>query len=246
MQGVDEPGLGRGTGDGHRAGVRGVGEQRAQQHDVADLQLQHQPDQLAAERPPPHVRLDPVHQDDVLAVRQPRPRHPGGGPGDAAGLAVAHLHDRAGDLEVVVVVRIELGDGHRLPGRLRWAITPLAASPGVVPPSKAATSTGSTSSGTLSSSTTRCLLPTPWYSVTDGGRHSRGGGPGHDRWLSAYVLTVTYPTLRRADPALYARGGTTSRSGHLPLGVVWTISTSQGSGATGWPGRTRGCGPRGC
>jgi len=106
--------------------MRRVGQQRAEQDDELHAQGLQTLDQFLAERPPAHVRLDPVHQDDVPA--QPRGRHglvgrvrvgdrdPRRGPDQALGVTALDLDDRPVDLEVVVVLGIDGADRGRLPG----------------------------------------------------------------------------------------------------------------------------------
>jgi len=109
--------VGGGRRHRHRTGVRRIGEQRTEQHDELGTQLGEGVDQIGAESAPAHIRLDAVHQDQV-AVQPGRMRHgqPGGRPGQAASAAVGDLKHRPGDLEIVVVLRIDLADRLSFPG----------------------------------------------------------------------------------------------------------------------------------
>ena len=101
---------GRG-GQRDRAGVRDVGEQRAEHDHHADVELVGDVDELGDERPPADVRLDAPHQHDVAAPEHlPGHRDLRGRPGQVALAVGADAHERAVDLEVVVVLRVERGE----------------------------------------------------------------------------------------------------------------------------------------
>ncbi len=118
VQPVGQGGVRGGRRHRHRAGVRGVGQQRAEQHHGLHLQLGERRDQLAAEAPPAHVRLDAVHQHHVAAQSLGRATLSRVvGQTRSVGLPVGDFHHRPGDLEVVEVLGIDLADGPRIPGR---------------------------------------------------------------------------------------------------------------------------------
>jgi hypothetical protein len=122
--------LGVRRADGHRdrPGVRGVGEQRAEQDDHLHAQALQALHEFFAEGPPAHVRLDAVHQHDIAGQPGGRPglvsrvhgagpgeREPRGGPDQPLGPPALDLDDRPVDLEVVEVLGIDGADGGRLP-----------------------------------------------------------------------------------------------------------------------------------
>ena len=121
-----ELGVRRADGHRHRAGVRRVGEQRAEQDDHLHAEALQALHQLLAEGAPAHVRLDAVNQDHVAG--QPGGRHgligrlgagerdPGRRPDQPLGLPAFDLDYRPVDLEVVEVLGIDGADGSRLPG----------------------------------------------------------------------------------------------------------------------------------
>ena len=84
-----------------------------------------------------------------LAPGRAAHRQPGGRPLDPPGDPVHHADGRPGHLEVVVVVRVDLGQRVASQVSSRCSMAALAASPASFQPSKAATSTGSTRSRVL-------------------------------------------------------------------------------------------------
>lgn len=103
--------------DRHRPGVRGVAEQCAEDDDHLHAQLMGVAEDLVAERPPAHARLDTAHQHQVpglLPGVRPDHREPGRRPSD---LAHAALQGNGGPvhLEVVVVLGVERGEDLALP-----------------------------------------------------------------------------------------------------------------------------------
>src|SRR3954454_10126933 len=117
-----------------RPGVWRVGEQRTERHDNAHIEIPNDAEQLGAERAPPHVRLDAVHEHQVevgtgrAAVGEARRR-----PGDAPRNAVDERHRRPVDLEVVIVVRVEFGERLGVPDQFEMLHRSARGVPGVVP-----------------------------------------------------------------------------------------------------------------
>ena len=112
-----ELGIGGGRGHRHRAGMRGVREQRAEQDHQLHAEVGERADQLIAEGTPAHIGLDPVHQHQIAAgALRAGQRQPGSRPDQPVGPAVGDLHHRTGHLEVVEVLRIDGADGAGLPG----------------------------------------------------------------------------------------------------------------------------------
>jgi hypothetical protein len=89
--------------------VRDVGEQRPERHDQLDAELLRQVRDLARERPPAGVRLDPEQEDRVALLSGD-----GGvvedvlGPVDVPGDAVLEPDVRANGLEVVELLRVDV------------------------------------------------------------------------------------------------------------------------------------------
>jgi hypothetical protein len=113
--------------------VRDVGQQRAERDDLLAAEVGGHGEQLGAERAPSHVRLDAAQQHDV-AVVETRHGQPGGGPLDAADGVFVDAHERAVDLEVVVLVGVEGSDGLAVPHPLEMLDPGGGRLAGVVPP----------------------------------------------------------------------------------------------------------------
>ena len=125
----------RGRRHRHRAGMRRIGQQRAEQHHRLRAKIVKRLHQLGGEPPPAHVGLDTVHEHDVPAhVVRGGHGQPGGGPDQPVGPALGHLHHRPGHLEVVVVLRVDSPDLGGLPGHAQVIHHPAGRFPGIVPP----------------------------------------------------------------------------------------------------------------
>jgi hypothetical protein len=105
----------RGCGDGKGPGVRHICQEGAQGHEGGDAHLLGELEQLDGERTPAHRRFDALDQEDVTVKGGGGgEQDAGGGPADPA-LAVIQDDPGAADLEVVVVLRVDGGDGLGLP-----------------------------------------------------------------------------------------------------------------------------------
>jgi hypothetical protein len=121
-----ELGVRRADGHRHWAGVRRVGEQRAEQDDHLHAEALQALHQLLTEGAPAHVRLYAMNQYHVAG--QPGGRHgrvgrlgtgdrdPGRRPDKPLGLPALDLDYRPVDLEVVEILGIDGADWSRLPG----------------------------------------------------------------------------------------------------------------------------------
>ena len=118
----------------HRAGVRGVGQQRAQDDDGLHVELVGDRQQLRAEGAPAHVGLHAVHQHDVAvragrtAVRDPHRR-----PHQLPGHPVDLPNHRPVDLVVVVGLVVDLHDRLGFPDRVQVLQRVAGRVTGVVP-----------------------------------------------------------------------------------------------------------------
>ncbi len=116
LEPVDQLRLGGGAGDRDRPGVRGVGEQRAEGDHQLAAEVVAGREQLGAELPPLHVRLDAAHQDDVaVEVGRRGDRELGAGPGDPPVPGRVGADHRPVDLEVVELVGVDRADDPGVP-----------------------------------------------------------------------------------------------------------------------------------
>src|SRR5918996_3486466 len=103
----------------YRTRVGHVGQQCSERDDAFDAELRCQAEQLGTEGPPPDVRLDAPDQDNVAArALRPGKRDTGSGPVQASHARLVHGDGRTVDLEVVVLLGVELGEGDGLPRHL--------------------------------------------------------------------------------------------------------------------------------
>jgi hypothetical protein len=134
VQFLGELGIRGGGRHRDRTGVRGIREQRAEQDHELDAEIGERGDQLVTERPPAHVGLDPVHEDQVpVHALRAGQRKPGGGPDQPVGAAIGDLEHRAGHLEVVEVLGIHLADRAGLPGDAQMIDRPAGSLARVIP-----------------------------------------------------------------------------------------------------------------
>ena len=118
----------------HRPGVRGVGQQRTQDHHGVDVEFVGDRQQLGAERAPPHVRLDAVHQHDVaVAARRPAVRDPHRRPHQLPGDPVDLPDDGPIHLVVVVGLVVDLDDRLGLPDSIEVLQRVAGGVAGVIP-----------------------------------------------------------------------------------------------------------------
>ncbi len=97
--------------------MRHVREKRAKRHHELDPELLRQPHDLGRKRPPAQVRLDPEEQDGVpLLTRELGVVEGVDGPVDAACDPVDERNVRAGGLEVVELLRIDVPEPAGRPG----------------------------------------------------------------------------------------------------------------------------------
>ena len=116
LEPVDEVGLGRGARHRDRAGVRGVGQQRAEGDHELGTQVVAGREDLGTELPPPHVRLDAPHQDDVaIEVGRGGDGDLGARPGDAAVAELVGADGGPVDLEVVELLGVDGPDDAGVP-----------------------------------------------------------------------------------------------------------------------------------
>ena len=101
---------------------------------VVRVEVLDQPEQLAAEPAPAHVRLDAADEHEVeVGAGRAAVGQPGRRPGDPPGDAVDQRHRRPVDLEVVVVVGIDLGQRLGVPDQLEMLDRARRRVAGVVP-----------------------------------------------------------------------------------------------------------------
>ena len=102
--------------DRDRAGVRRVGEQGAEDDDELRVGLVDDLEQLLAEAPPAHVRLDAADQQHVpVGVLGPGQVEPRGRPRQPSYAVLVETDLRPVHLEVVVVLGVDRGDELRVP-----------------------------------------------------------------------------------------------------------------------------------
>jgi hypothetical protein len=91
--------------------VRDVGKQGSQRHNHLDVEAIGRLEYGLRERTPAQVRLDSADDQDVaFRVGRHRGEDVVRGPVDLAGQSLGHPNRGPGDLEVIEVLRVDLGD----------------------------------------------------------------------------------------------------------------------------------------
>lgn len=114
IEAIDGVLLRGGADELHRPAVRHVGEQCAEGEHHRDVELLGDADQLLGEQPPTQRRLRAEHQDHVAARGAGAPRTDRG-PHDGASLLGREPYMRPHGGEVGELLRVDLGEGLRLP-----------------------------------------------------------------------------------------------------------------------------------